>query len=355
MRGCASGWWQGAALVAGLSAGLGGCWRTDPVTLDVDRVAFQPASGDGPAGWSVVRAEAPLPCPDGAAATVWVARPDAPTGPMPAVLWLHSGAFDYELEPDLSAPLTSATWQEPTRMSASWASTRVLASFGLAALDDPYEASTGALAATLAGHGAALVAPANCYGDYWHSASELSPNDPAEGVAREGRALADWGWRLVAEPGFAAAEGVDLGFEPAAGAPGMVGVAEGARGVGELIAGGRAASAVLVDGPLDDVRPYVAAADLWAEEAAGVARLWPGTDPVPGTLAAAANLPVARTGVVYSSVEPSVPAGMQAAIVARVTPGGGWVLDTGATGRAQLSANASLAAQAADWMFPASP
>ena len=342
------------ALVAALLAGSG-CWRVDPVTLDIDQIAFVPASGGAPAGWSVAQIQSPLSCPDGEPAAAWILRPDAPPGPMPAVLLFHSGAFDYELAPVADRPLTGPTWQEPTRLDASWASRRVLFTLGLLDDDDPYETSTGALAAALASRGAAVVLPANCWADYWHNASALSANDPAEGFAREGRTLADWSWRLLGEPGFAAAEGVTLGFEPTVGPPGLIGVAEGGRAVGELLGGGRAASAVLLDSPLDDVRPYTTDPATWAEEVAGLGRLWPVTDPVPGMVATAAGLPGNRTGLVYSGVDPTVPAGMQTAAAGRVAALGGWLLDTGATGRAQLAANPSLAGQAADWMFPATP
>lgn len=345
---------RGATLWAALLAGTG-CWRVDPVGLDIDRIPFSPESGGAPAAWSVVKIASPLACPDDEPASVWVLRPDAPPGPLPAVVMFHSGAFDYELEPVVDRPLTSATWQDPTRLGAPWASRRVLFTLGLLDDDDPYEASDGALAAAIATHGAAIVLPANCWADYWHSASALSPNDPIEGYTREGRALADWSWRLAGEPGFAAAEGVTLGFEPAAGPPALIGVAEGGRAVGELLGGGRSASVVLLDGSLDDVRPYTTDPTTWAEEVTGLGRLWPVTDPVPGMVATAPGLPGNRTGLVYSGVDPSVPAGMQTAAAARVTALGGWLLDTGASGRAQLGANPTLAVQAADWMFPAAP
>lgn len=343
-----------ASFAAALLAGVG-CWRVDPVTLDIDEIAYAPASGGAPEGWSVARIDAPFVCPDDATATTWILRPDAPPGPLPVVILFHSGPFDYELAPDAERPLSGPTWQDPTRLGEPWATRRVLFTLGLATDDDPSEQSTGALAAAIATRGAAIVLPGNCWGDYWHNAVGLSENDPAEGFPREGRALADWSWRLAAEPGFAAAEGLDLGFEPAVGSPVLIGVAEGGRAVGELLSGGRSASAVLLDGSLDDVRPYTTDPVTWPDEGLGLARLWPATDPVPGMIATAPGLPGARTGLVYSSVDPSVPAGMQAAAAARIQALGGWVLDTGAPGRAQLAANPPLAAQAADWLFPPTP
>lgn len=337
---------------------LGGCWKLDAEPLPDGPVAFAPAAG-GPEGWVVESHDLPVRCPDDQDARLYVVRPEALDAPTPLALVLHSGPFDYVNDPDPGDPLAGDAFQDPARLGLDWAVQRVFFLLGMVPDDDPVEDSTGALAAALADRGIVMLVPTNCWGDWWHNYQALLENDAAaDGFYRNGLFTADMAQRAARIPEFAANNGIDLSPVQASGTTYLVGVGEGGRGVTELV-GGQALSpevpaGLLLDSPVDDLTRYWSNPDptVYAATVAGLNRIFPS-----GPTAAASNTLVTspvipqRTVLVYSSVDPSVPAGANDAAAARVTAVGGLVRDGNIAEHGLTSADAILAGEAVDFML----
>lgn len=321
---------------------VAGCWTLDLPDLDVDRLPLEPAVG-APEDWWVEGFEMVLDCPDGEPARFWIAYPgwadrrlDALAPSVPMALVFHSGAFDYVFEPASIDPTDGASFQnergQDTRLGAAWAARQIYTSLGLYPNRDADEEHAGTLAAALAEKGIASLWVTNCWGDVWHNreSSTSQNNFTTDLFFRNGRTAAEFAWRYAFEE-FPPGNPLTLPVRADAERIFLVGLGDGARAVGELLAiqDTEAASpdldtvyrykphAVVLDAPVDDYRPYFASEDdAFGAVRSGLARIFPGVSPSnaaplevgavsarlptnPGACGHGFNLPE-RLGVLYS-------------------------------------------------------
>jgi hypothetical protein len=330
---------------------LAGCFDTTLATLPQGIVEFVPASG-GPAGWVVETNEmdASITCPDGQIAQWLAVYPEGATAPMPVAVVLHSGAFDYLTGASPTDPLSGTSFQPEPRLNRDWAVRRVFFTLGMYDEVD-VETSTGTLAAALANHGVAMLLPVDCWGDWWHNEAGTADNAFVDDhFYRNGRFMADFTWRLAAEPGFASANRIALPFTPD-GQVYAVGLGEGGRGVGELIVAGATPTAAIVDSSTDDLRPYYEQPDLYQPVIDGLNRIFPGgaNDTITASLANASPLP--PIVYVYSSLDAQIPVGSHDPALARL--GGrddATIIDAAVQKHVLLNDDAALADQAVTTM-----
>lgn len=271
--------------------------------LPTDRVPFTPPVG-APDGWYVEQISSDLTCPDGSPARLAVVYPESadiridPQAPaMPTALIFHSGPFDFSLDPAPGNPLGSGTFQqdfaEEARLTLAWTAHRVFTMLGLYPNLDGAESHSGALVAALATKGIASVVPYNCWGDLWHNRQSLVDNDYARDLFfRDGRTAAEFAWRYT-YTAFPPANPLELPFVADGDRIFAVGLGEGARAVGELLAveetvDGRdvfpfTIHAAVVDSPVDDLEPYFEGEDDDARRIqTGLARIFPGVETAEG-------------------------------------------------------------------------
>ncbi|MCB9676558.1 MAG: hypothetical protein H6737_15685 [Alphaproteobacteria bacterium] len=307
--------------VVALTFLLTGCWKLDRTEIPEGLVAFAPAADPAAQGWTVTAIDIDLECPDGQDTRFYVVHPAAPDGPMPAAVLYHSGSFDFVSAPVATNPTAGDHLQDPPRLEAPWGIRMAFATLGMYPPPLSGEAHEGALPAALASNGVAVVVPVNCWGDWWHNAPGDADNDfDADFFSRQGRVTAEWGFRLLAEPAFGEALGIDLPFEPDPSQLYAIGLGEGSRAVGELLAiddDGDGESdyqprAIAVDSLIDDLSLLPEAQPATA---AGLQRIFRG-DWENGSLSAIGTLP--PTAFVYSPVDAVVPDGANDAILARL-------------------------------------
>lgn len=338
------------------TVGLAGCWKTDLAELPTAEVDFSPAANPAVQGWLVREFETAALCPDGLPASVFAVYPSAPAGPVPVALVLHSGAFDYVLDPPSSDPLGGVHLRDPERLDHDWSVRKVYATLGMYDDNDPIEDHLGALAATFAVNGVAMVLPANCWGDWWHNQRDAADNDfAADQFYREGRLAAAFGWQVATDAAFAGANGVAIPATFDADRAYLVGLGEGGRGVAELLHGGLAdPAAIVVDSTTDDLGPYYAAPDLYAETVAGLDRVFVGGEPEADATALAAVADLPPMAFLYSDLDAAVPAGANDGILgvlaARDAQGNDLVVNTGVTKHVFTASDAVLSQQVADWL-----
>lgn len=335
---------------------IGGCWKTDLTELPEGLIAFDPAA-DAPEGWVVQGFEVDqIDCPDGFSPTFYLVYPEAPAGPMNSAVLLHSGAFDYVLSPSANDPLSGDHYQPVSRLSRDWSVERVFVTLGMYPNDDAVEEHDGAVAAALAARDVAFMAPANCWGDWWHNAVPGAENDIlGDQFQRNGRQAAEAAFRMMNEPGFASALRVELPIE-LTGTTYIVGLGEGGRGVAEILNADDAyrAAGVVIDSSVDDMRPYYDAADpgLYREIMGGLNRIFPdGRDTtMSGSITQTGVLPE-KVAYVYSSLDDKIPVGAHDAAVARLQAyPGGFVYDAKRPDHVFLNADPELAAQVLDFV-----
>lgn len=354
----------GAVALAWL--GAGGCWKTELAQLPSSAVAFAPADIAVPAGWVVEPFESALTCPDGERSRYYVVYPEGATTPLPAAVIYHSGAFDYVFAPDPAAPLDGAHYADPPRLSRDWAARQVFVTLGMVPADTEEEVQTGALPAALANAGVAMILPGNCWGDWWHNLQGAAENqfvDPnGDFFFRNGRASAEWGYRFLIDPGFAAGQQVTVPFPVDAARVYAIGLGSGGRAVGELLnvdgpdedlAPDLAPAAVLVDSHTEDISRWYADPAKHAGIVAGLDRIFPGgVDTVDaGSLYAAPTLPE-RTLYAFDPADPRIPAGAHARIMERLDAEGGYVWPVEATMRPVTNgADPAIAQAAVDYLL----
>lgn len=339
---------------------VAGCWTLELPDLDVDRLPLQPAVG-APDDWWVEGFEMVLDCPDGEPARFWMVYPgwadrrdDALAPSVPLALVFHSGAFDYVYAPDAVDPTLGDSFQndrgQDTRLGAPWAARHIFASLGLYPNRDADEDHAGTLAAALAAKGIASLWVTNCWGDVWHNReSTTAQNNYANDLFfRNGRTAAEFAWRYAFEQ-FPPGNPLTLPVRPDAERIFVVGVGDGGRAVGELLAQVDSEvtaaeldtvyrykpHAVVLDAPVDDYRPYFASEDgAYDAVRAGLARIFPGVSPanpapldqgavstrLPGNPEACGhgfNLPD-RIGVLYSCADTRYPVSVNDRLLARL-------------------------------------
>lgn len=285
---------------------LSGCWTLDLPDVDVDRLPLTPAVG-APEGWFVEGFETVLDCPDGEPARFWIVYPtwadkrvDSQAPSVPMALVFHSGALDYVPDPDPADPTAGPTWQQDlggeNRLTAAWAGRHVFAGLGLYPNYERAEDHAGTLAAALAAKGIASLWMGNCWGDLWHNrqSSEQPNNVALDQFDRNGRTGAEFAWRYAFEQ-FPESNPLVLPVRADTERIFVVGLGDGSRAVGELLAVLENADqdptldpvyryrphAVFLDSPVDDYRPYFADAEapVLAPLRAALARVFPGVSP----------------------------------------------------------------------------
>ena len=323
---------------------LGGCWKTDLPSLPQGSVPFTPASGGAPAGWSVQAYDVPMKCPDGFDATFYLVAPDGQTDAMPGAVLLHSGAFDYVIDPATTDKVQGIHYANgESRLTHDWADQRVFVTLGMYDNTDPAEQHQGAIAAALASAGVAMLVPGDCWGDWWHNSIVWSQNDvAADRFDRMGLDASQWAWRLINEPTFGEANRVALPFAFVSGQEYIVGLGEGARGAVNVLTTGARPDAILLDSSTDDLSPYYNPdnATLFKPVLTGLARIFPPSDADPsgvgqtysGQVQAVATsvFRPGRIGFLYSSQDTVLPAGADATSLAYLNglpPGEAWVYD----------------------------
>lgn len=284
---------------------VAGCWTVDLPDIDVDRLPLDPVVG-APEDWWVEGFETVLDCPEGEPARFWIVYPgwaDKRVDPLapsvPLALVFHSGAFDYIDVPQPITPTVGASFQttrgQENRLNATWAGRQIFATLGLYPNYERDEDHAGTLAAALAAKGIASMWVTNCWGDLWHNreSSTAENNYELDLFFRNGRTAAEFAWQYAFEQ-FPPANPLTLPVRPDAERIFMVGIGEGARAVGELLAIENTAAAnpdldpvyryrpnaVFLDAPIDDYRPYFASEDdAFGVVRGGLTRVFPGVSP----------------------------------------------------------------------------
>ncbi len=290
-----------------------GCWKLETAELPEGEVAFTPATPTVADDWTVTSLEMDLECPDGEGVRFYVVHPVDPQGPLPAAVVYHSGAFDYVPAPVPGNPLAGPHFQDPPRLEAAWSIRMAFSTLGMYPEPLAGENHEGALPAALADAGVAMVVPVNCWGDWWHNEPSAVDNDfEADLFFRTGRVSAEWGFRLLSDPAFGDAIGAELPFEPDPDQLYAIGLGEGGRAVGEILALGYEPRAIAVDSMIDDLSTLPEAQPATTP---GLQRIF-GDDFEGGSLTAISPLP--DTAFVYSPVDAVIPSGANDAILNRL-------------------------------------
>ncbi|MCA9568618.1 MAG: hypothetical protein KC656_12285 [Myxococcales bacterium] len=268
--------------------------------------------------------------------------------PLATAVVFHSGSFDYIDQPEGGQPLAGQSLQEVTRLTAPFGIRMVFATLGMYPAPIEHDDHMGALPLAFAEEDVALVLPMNCWGDLWHDKPGTRENDfYADLFFRSGGAAAEWGWRLVAEDGFGDLLGVELPFEPDRNRLALVGLGEGGRAVGEVLAYGATPAAVVIEGHNDDLDAWSAAQPLVGP---GLDRIFkPGDPPMERAFSSAPTLP--PTLWIWSSLDPSLAAGSQDLVLPRLSPQE--IVERDDTAHIAVNADADLAEQAVRFVLDA--
>ncbi|MCO4746027.1 MAG: hypothetical protein KC912_14625 [Proteobacteria bacterium] len=349
----------------GLLVLLSGCWNGEPSSLTTGETAFTPDAGTL-AGWRVQtfdmgNEDDAFACPDGSGNHFYIVYPDDAEGPQATAVLLHSGAFDWVVEPDPTDPLAGDHFSTDNRLSGEFSAGKVFATLGMYPDIDEEEASTGALALALAERRVTLVIPGNCWGDMWHNRAEDAENDTVtDGFLRRGGDAAAYAWRFASEPGFPTAQRITPPVAFDTDALYLVGLDEGGRGVTELLADGASPAGVLLDSTADDLAPYYADTVLYEPVLVGLNRMFPDgeSSTVVGSLHDTATPLPDRIAYLYSSLDGSQPSGSHEAAVTRLETAAAevdgptvWINDTLQATHVGTASDTALAGQAADFLL----
>ena len=225
----------------------------------------------------IQRFDLTLKCPDGEPASFHLVYRSGSDEPAPAVILLHSGAFDYVLQPGEDGPLSGIHYHADSRLSQAFALRKVWETLGLQIDDqDPGENNLGTLPAALANRGVVQFIPGNCWGDMWHNEEGVVVNDlELDGFNRNGRTIANWMLRLLSESDFASTQDINWPTAIDASQIYLVGLGDGGRGVRELLLqpGPRIAGAA-VDSVPDNLGAFVDLPVDFEDKIEGLARIY---------------------------------------------------------------------------------
>lgn len=319
-----------------LTALTAGCWKDEFAVIPPDVLQFQPPI-EARRDWLVAPIDVSLECPDGQNARFYLLYPKEAAvegaAPIPTAVLYPSGSFDFVYAPEPSDPLTGTHYADPSRLSGEWAIRQVFATLGMYPEQDTLEVHDGLLPVALAEAGIATMVPTNCWGDLWANRRGGNDNDfAADFFFREGRSAAEWAWRFVVDPAFAAAFDVELPIVVDPSQLYAIGLGEGGRAVAEVLSVDNDAdgtpdytvTGAIVDSSPDDLRVYFADAGLYASTVEGLTRIYPGgpDDTATGSFWSAA-VPD-RFGYLYSTTDPVLPPAVHDAVLARIGSRG-WV------------------------------
>jgi hypothetical protein len=354
---------QATLSLALMTASMVGCW-SDYVPTDVNSVTFTNEHVRSENG-IVTTWELRLTCPDGENARFYTVHNDAIDGAMPVALVLHSSAFDYINNPIATDPLVGAHYapSEEPRLTQTWGIEKTWATLGMTAGVDSTEVNTGAIPAALVDEGVVGFYPINCWGDLWENNETIINDLATEYFPRYGGTFAWWMIRLITEPSFAEAQGVEFDFEIDPSQLHLIGLGDGARGVVNIVNNDNTPdiAGVLVDSPVDDLTVW-ATDPAFSDEATGLQRIYnysPGNEPYWNnyTLKALINqnhLNGARIALVYSDNDPRVPypqsnfANMITAVEAHEE---GLIINTGLPAHVHSNGNADIAREVVEFLF----
>ncbi len=309
-----------------------------------------------------------LTCPDGEAARFFVVYPSGAEAATPVAVVLHDGAFDYLTE-GIPGDLETRGYHSETRLTRNWAIEQVWRTLGLApdqgsgdqGSGDTGQAGTedststaGALAASLANNGFTQLYPANCWGDLWHNEGGYQDNQvEADGFSRNGRAYAWWMLRFLSDPDFAVQQGFELDVGLDSSRLVLVGLGDGGRGVTELLLHDDVPTitAALVDGPPDDLQPFIDDPLAFQEEITGISRIFREeyVDDISdwslrSIVEEQPELLPTRTAFVWSSVDPTQPHETMSATAATLEGlTSAWVYDSERFDRVSVADHPALA------------
>ncbi|MBX2803586.1 MAG: hypothetical protein KTR31_38260 [Myxococcales bacterium] len=321
--------WQ-AALTASILGLISGCWKDDFARIPAESLAFRPEGTDAPEGWAILGIDTALDCPDGQTSRFYLLHPTDPgSEPIAGAVLYHSGSFDFVFSPDATAPLDGDHLADPARLSSEWSFQQVFATLGMHPDVVPGEVHDGLLPARLAEAGVAVMLPANCWGDLWAARRGVADNDfGADFFYREGRAAAEWGFRVLADPAFALALGIELPVTIDPEQVYAVGLGEGSRAVLEMLSidndedgqGDYSVAGALLDSAPDDLRYFYDNEGQFPQVMQGLRRIFPGgpAQTTTGSVFSADVLPTPLV-YVYSSSDPALPAQVHTAAVDRIS------------------------------------
>jgi len=229
-------------------------------------------------GVVIERMKTDLLCPDGELSSFHVVYKQDTITPAPVAVVMHSGAFDYVMEPGSGGPLSGPHYHADSRLTADFAVKKVWETLGLQIDDlDPVENNLGTLPAALANRGFVQIIPGNCWGDLWHNEEGVQYNDlTRDGFDRNGRTFAWWMLRLASDPSFAATRGIEIPVPIDPAQLYLFGLGDGGRGVLELLnhEGAPEVTGALVDSTPDNLAAFTSQPDIFEEEIEGFSRIF---------------------------------------------------------------------------------
>ena len=346
---------------------LAGCWKLDATEIPEGTVVFDPESGNID-GWMISSVDLDVECPDGQMAQAFLLHPvdalddTANPGGWPVAMLLHSGSFDWvvvQRETNPADGLFYSTNDLDGHLDYTWAVTKIYVTLGMTDPPawDAQEAHDGSLPLAFAEQGIPVLMPMNCWGDYWHNFQGVVPNDySSDGFYRNGYfALKNsWGWL---EDG-----GGDLPITVDPSQLYLVGLGEGGRGVGEVLAMGGRPRGAMYDSAPEDLRPYYNNESAYADHVKGLNRIFytdQKTETKEAMLVEQAWLPE-RMVYVYSSTDPLLPSTAQTSALASLEasasyPEDFWVEDLSQPGHVLANRNLSLAREYVAFLLDTEP
>ena len=276
----------------------------------------------------------------------------------PVAIVLHSGAFDYVMESGDAGPLSGPHYHADSRLEPNFSTAKVWETLGLQIDDvDPAENNLGTLPAALADRGVVQLIPGNCWGDLWHNEEGVQYNDlNRDGFTRNGRTFAWWMVRLLTEPDFATAQGIDIPVNLDASQLYLVGLGDGGRGVAELLTheGMPEVKAALVDSSPDDLNAYLEAEIDFEDEIEGISRIF-GEEALGniGDWSFTGDIPLPeRLVYLWSDGDPQLPATAASAAASTLSGRPGvWVRNPGVQDHVLSNSDNQLAREVVDYML----
>jgi hypothetical protein len=222
--------------------------------------------------------ETTMLCPDESPATFHMVYRTSTTEPAPVVILLHSGAFDYVMDPGEDGPLSGRHYHADSRLSGEFATRKVWETLGLQIDDlDLAEDNQGTLPAAFINRGAVLMLPGNCWGDLWRNDEESQPNDlDLDGFVRNGRAFASWMTQFLTDPELAESQNIAWPTNIDGSQIHAVGLGDGGRGVLELLEHSESPTfaGAAVDSVPDRLAAYFEQPADFEDEIEGIERLF---------------------------------------------------------------------------------
>ena len=349
-------------LLVGVALASAACWKP---SAELTELTFDEVPYDHPdvaSGTVVISAfDTTVSCPDGQPARFFAVYDEAQVEPAPVAIILHSGAFDYIMEPDLTNALAGRSYRGESRLRRGWAISKVWETLGLYYdVVDPYENNDGALTAALANRGFLQLIPGNCWGDMWHNEQGYQDNQvDVDGFDRNGRTFAYWMIRMIAEQSFAGDQGFQVPIPVSPTDVYLFGLGDGGRGVQEILTHDNILpiKGALVDSSPDDLSAYQADSQTWEDELTGFSRIFreENMDSLDqftvADLVDSGKLP-ARTAFIWSDGDPRLPvASMERSAVALSGVEGVWVSNRREPGHVFTNSDPDLAGAVVDYLM----